>query len=89
MTTTLADGTTRQAHSNVVVPPLAGFSLGTNGCKILSGAGDPNAAGTDNSVGHLGQCSVGSLFLRTDAPTASTCLYVKTSLTAWSAVSVP
>jgi hypothetical protein len=89
MTTTLADGTTRNPHSNIVTPPLLGISLG-GGLKILGGNGDPNAASSDNINGHLGACTVGSLFLRTDGASASTVLYVKSALpNTWSAVTIP
>ena len=69
----------------VITPPLSGHDLGfadgsNTRVKILTGYGDPNLSATDSSAGDLASSAVGSLFLRVDAPSAVTALYVKTSL---------
>ena len=63
----------------VIAPPLAGFTMGSIGVKILAGSGDPNIAATDNSASDLSSSGIGSLFLRIDGSTSTT-LYVKTAL---------
>lgn len=67
-----------------VTPPLSGidlgFASGSTRVKLLVGTGDPNLAATDSSVGDLLNAGIGSLYLRNDGFTTSTCLYVKTGL---------
>jgi hypothetical protein len=67
-----------------ITPPLGGIQLAlglnaTGQVKILTGAGDPNAASTDSSAGDIANAATGSLFLRMDGSTSTT-LYVKTGL---------
>jgi hypothetical protein len=65
----------------LLIPPLSGLSLGSNGVIIASGPGDPNQISNDDGNGSLQRATVGSLFLRTDAPSSSTSLYSKTGAT--------
>ena len=69
-----------------IAPPIAGMMLAINPAggqvKILVGSGDPNSASTDSSAADLSSASVGSLFLRMDAPDSTHALYVKTTYSA-------
>ena len=69
----------------IIRPPLAGHDLGfaasnNTRVKILVGTGDPNQAATDSSGGDLASAGIGSLYLRNDGASTTTCLYVKTAL---------
>ena len=71
-------------------PPLAGINLAINpsggATKIFTGVGDPNQSATDSSAGDLAGAGIGSLFLRMDGPSSTTCLYVKTAASSPSAL---
>ena len=72
-------------------PPLAAINLGAinpsgGATKILTGTGDPNLSTTDSSAGDLAGAGIGSIYLRMDGPSTSTCLYVKTGASSPSAL---
>jgi hypothetical protein len=64
----------------MISPPLFGLEFGISGVKILSGAGDPNVAATDNKSNSIASAAVGSVFHRTDLVDTTHQLYVKTAL---------
>lgn len=70
-------------------PPLSGIQLATNvsggQVKVLTGTGDPNLSATDSSAGDLANASIGSLYLRQDGSSTTTCFYVKTGATSGAA----
>jgi hypothetical protein len=72
-------------QSNIIVPPLSGVRLNITGTFIFAGVGDPNAASTDNSDSQLAGASIGSIFLRTDAPDSTHAFYVKSAASTWTA----
>ncbi len=61
------------------MPQPTGFPGGglrlSSGCAIFSGVGDPNTSTTPDVIA----AGLGSLFLRTDAPSSVTALYVCTT----------
>lgn len=68
----------------VIAPPLSGVMLAANvttggQVRILTGTGDPNSAATDNAAGDIANSSIGSIYLRMDAPDSTHALYVKTA----------
>jgi hypothetical protein len=71
--------------AQIITPPLAGhdlgFASGGTRVRILVGTGDPNQSSTDSSAGDLASAGIGSLYLRSDGSSATTCLYVKTGAT--------
>jgi len=68
--------------SLAATPPLAGITLAVNPTggltKIITGVGDPNQSGTDSNLGDLAAAGIASLYLRQDAPSSTTALYIKT-----------
>lgn len=67
-----------------ICPPLSGVMLAANvstggQVRILTGSGDPNLAATDNANADIANSSIGSIFLRMDAPDSTHALYVKTA----------
>ena len=62
----------------MISPPLSGLSFGSIGVFIIVGPGLPGSGTNDDAHSSILNAGVGSLFLRTDDPGASSVLYVKT-----------